>query len=380
MYHGWVLLLLIVRSDSSRYYLPRGENVKAFPKGFRLLAGDTNNRNFTLPVPDPPKSTWSEKEKTQHALRQKSLGFNCLNYGMDGEPALYRHGMPDKEYLDAHCTEGIRAEIMFPSCWNGKDLDSDDHMSHMAYPDLVDDGKCPEGFEQRLVSLMYETIWNTNAYKGDDGEFVWANGDPTGYGYHADFINGWEDDVLERAVKQCRSESGLVADCPVFKLQSIEKQNECLMDIPSLLADKRYDFCEEGLPGNVPILYGPGYAEHEDSDQSSSVALPTVSYTPAPSLPPAPPTTPPAPPKPSTPAAFYPSPSSTLEDVVEQPSTTAPPPAPMPTEGILRTTTYTKDNTVYEVAIYQDVVTETVEVDPTPAPANRRRHAHGRRH
>jgi len=69
---------------------------------------------------------------------------------------------------------------MFPSCWNGKDLDSADHKSHMAYPNLVMSGDCPSGFETRTPSLFYETIWNTYAYNGVEGEFVLSNGDPTG--------------------------------------------------------------------------------------------------------------------------------------------------------------------------------------------------------
>ena len=71
-------------------------------------------------------------------------------------------------------------ELMFPSCWNGKDLDSPDHKSHMAYPNLVMSGDCPSGFETRTPSLFYETIWNTYAYNGVEGEFVLSNGDPTG--------------------------------------------------------------------------------------------------------------------------------------------------------------------------------------------------------
>lgn len=31
------------------------------------------------------------------------------------------------------CSGGIRATIIFPSCWDGKNLDSPDHQSHMAY-------------------------------------------------------------------------------------------------------------------------------------------------------------------------------------------------------------------------------------------------------
>ncbi|KAL1959412.1 hypothetical protein VTO42DRAFT_2215 [Malbranchea cinnamomea] len=379
------------------YYLPRGDNVKAFPRGFRLLAGDTYRRNFSLAEPDPPKSSWTAEDMTQEALSQRAIGFNCLNYAIAAEPALYRHHMPDKSYLDEHCTEGIRAEILFPSCWNGKDLDSDDHMSHMAYPNLVDTGECPEGFEHRLVTLMYEIIWNTYAFKDVEGEFVWSNGDPTGYGFHADFIEGWEDGVLERAVEQCTDDSGLVEKCPVFELQSQEKQNQCTMDMPSFLAKERFDFSENGLPGGVPVIRGPGYAKDaspDDEDQSTSRPLPTVPYTPATSVSSvrAPDPTPPAQAAPEpAPAEFYsssPSPSAKeLEDVINV-NMPAPEPTPAPStlpelvEGIIGTTTYTEGNTVYEIVIYQDVVTTTVEIpaDATPAVDKRKRHGHGRFH
>ena len=33
--------------------------------------------------------------------------------------------------------------VNFPSCWNGVDLDSADHMSHMAYPTH---NVCPAGY------------------------------------------------------------------------------------------------------------------------------------------------------------------------------------------------------------------------------------------
>lgn len=162
------------------YYLLLGDNLKAFPEGFEMLAGDSRLRNFTGPVPDPPTSAWGPEDMTQEALGQKSLGFNCLNYNKAPEGSRYRHFLPTKEYMDENCANGIRAEIFFPSCWNGKDVTSSDHKSHVAYPSLIDGGVCPEGFETRLPSLFYETIWNTNAFKGKAGQFVWSNGDPTG--------------------------------------------------------------------------------------------------------------------------------------------------------------------------------------------------------
>jgi hypothetical protein len=165
-----------------RYYFLNGENITAFPKYFEMISGDTNQRNFSnYPVPDIDKSNWNVAPyNTQAFLRQAALGFNCLNYAKAAEPSLYRHFLPDKAYLDANCAQGVRFELAFPSCWNGKDTTSKDKKSHVAFPSETITGDCPPGFETRLPGLFYETIWNTNAFKGVDGVFVLANGDTTG--------------------------------------------------------------------------------------------------------------------------------------------------------------------------------------------------------
>lgn len=264
----------------SRYYLLFGDEVKAFPPGFQMIAGDAYRRNFTLPVPDPPKSEWHGDDIAESSLRQKALGFNCLNYAKQPEPTLFRHFLPDKAYLDENCPDGVRFELMFPSCWNGE-KDSTDHMSHIAYPDQVITGNCPEGFNQRLVSMLYETIWDTNAFKGKDGRFVLANGDPTGifhhmsfyfspmliririgYGYHGDFITGWDPDFLQKAINTCTNPSGKVEDCPLFELQSQVEQNKCNIDpLPKECADEDTKGPRQGLPGDVNIQSGPAYAK-----------------------------------------------------------------------------------------------------------------------
>jgi hypothetical protein len=253
-----------------------GENVTAFPQDFRMLAGDPYQRNFTWPVPDPPKSSWTGAQSSQAALRQKALGFNCLNYETTAEASLYRHFLPNKTYLDEHCTDGVRFELMFPSCWNGKDTDSEDHQSHVAYPSLVMDGTCPEGYETRLVSLFYETIWNTYAFKDADGYFALSNGDPTGYGYHGDFMQAWDDGVLQEAIDTCTSETGLVEDCDIFDLQTQTKQQQCQFDVPSALKHENVYMHAHGLPGNMPIEWGPAYATME---MGSGAASTTTSST-----------------------------------------------------------------------------------------------------
>lgn len=109
------------------------------------------------------------------------MGFNCLNYAKNTpEPSLSRHFMPEKSYLDQNCPDGVRLELMFPSCWNGELDGGSEHKAHVAFPDGVMVGNCPKGYDRRLVSLFYETIVATDQFKDKNGKFVFSNGDPTG--------------------------------------------------------------------------------------------------------------------------------------------------------------------------------------------------------
>ena len=392
------------------YYLlfkNEGEKLEAFPPGFQMLAGDTLQRNFTLSFPDREKSTWTShpEETTQKNLALKALGFNCLNYGRQPEASMYRHFMPDKEYLDENCPDGIRAELFFPSCWNGE-TDSPNHQDHVAYPDLVNGGSCPKGFERRLPSLFYETIWDTNKFKGKKGQFVWSNGDPTGYGYHGDFITGWEEEFLQKAVDECTNQSGNIEDCPIFDIQSEADARKCTFEVPEVL---KSDDCEgpaAGLCGNVAVQNGPEYATHPGGNYENPETPDEPTYTPPPTdeLPPVPTLSY----KPAESAvtdefgggisvarhgvaygagpsadldleaAATPTPSTTLRTTsVEQPATTPAPVAPSEPQGsVISTSTYTSAGVVYEVEIVEVPVYVTVD---TPAPAQRRHVHHGHR-
>jgi hypothetical protein len=254
---GGMLAYYLLYNDAAN---PSGK-ITAFPDGFQMISGDKRQRSFPYPIPDNDKSNWTPNQKTQSALSQKALGFNCLNYAATPEASLYRHFMPDKDYLDANCVDGIRLELMFPSCWNGKDVDSDDHKSHVAFPDLVMSGSCPEGFGTKLPSLFFETIWNTYAFKGMDGQFVLSNGDPTGYGYHGDFQMGWDSvDFLQSAVDTCTNASGQIEDCPLFNIQTEAEEGQCkIKDVAEISGDNPL-LNTNGLPIAVPIQSGPSYA------------------------------------------------------------------------------------------------------------------------
>ncbi|KUI61089.1 hypothetical protein VP1G_08259 [Cytospora mali] len=264
------------------------QTITAFPNGFRMIAGDTTRRNYTVgdgdyESPDPPKSEWASMGQTNQAdLAQRALGFNCLDYSKDAEGSLYRHFMPSKEYIDSNCPDGIRFELMFPSCWDGVNLDSTNHRSHVAYPDLVINGDCPDDYPVRLPGLFFETIWDMSAYGDKDGYFVMSNGDPLGFGYHGDFIMGWEETSsfkLQDAVDTCTNLSGEISDCPLFTIQDEATQNECKFEMPSNVIDELIEGPLTSLPGDVPIAWGPGPATDANPTTPSTIVIPTLTYS-----------------------------------------------------------------------------------------------------
>ncbi|KAF2859727.1 hypothetical protein K470DRAFT_277476 [Piedraia hortae CBS 480.64] len=265
------------------YYLYYLTNVTAFPEGFQMIAGDKNARSFDGQFPDEPLSYWPSDPSDQKFLQQRALGFNCLDYSKAPEASLYRHKMPTKEYMDANCPDGLRIELAFPSCGNGE-KDSDDHRSHVRYPSLVKTGNCPDGFNVHYPFLFYETIWNTHAFAGMEGQFVLSNGDPTGCGYHGDFIMGWESsDFLQDALDTCQAESGEIEDCPLFDLQTDEDAAMCTFPVPPQVADDDVFGPCDGLPVDVPIQYGPQEATDYPVVGNSGVATTSRRHTPMPS-------------------------------------------------------------------------------------------------
>lgn len=50
--------------------------------------------------------------------------------------------------------------------------------------------------------------------------FVLSMGDPTGYGLHGDFSNGWDRTVLQKAIDTCTSDSGVIEEYVLSLLRS----------------------------------------------------------------------------------------------------------------------------------------------------------------
>ena len=339
-----------------------------------MITGNNSKRANIGPIPDPDMSAWGASDETQAALMEKSLGFNCLNYNPRArtEGSLEYHYLRNKTFLDSNCADGIRAEIQFPSCWNGKDLDSSDHKSHVAYPSRLRNGPCPDGFGTRIPTLFFETIYQTNAFSGTSGEFVFANGDPTGYGYHADFICAWDDGTLQQVIDNpsCTGPgvSGNQWDCPVFAdLKDVDDPEtiNCKMQVPDAIKNELINLVEQ-LPGDVPVQSGPqsasmpGMPSMVPSSATPAAASSALSASP-------------------TSAVIY---SANTTAAAAPPSNTpAPTSPPVSTNDIITKTSVTViSGTVYHWLILEEVITTTILAD-NPAPTGfAKRHAHAHLH
>lgn len=196
----------VPHAGSVVYYLGRGPNANStipYPRGFKILSGDKGARSY-----DNVTYTWGNKDYPGRPVADR-VSFVCLP---DGPP------LPEYPYMfNTTCANGMRAQICFQSCWNGIDLYKSDN-SHVAYLSGIDDGICPPTHPIQLPILFLETLYAVAEvpYQSESGRFVFSQGDPTGYGFHGDFQNGWEPDVLANATANCLvpDNFGQISFCP----------------------------------------------------------------------------------------------------------------------------------------------------------------------
>lgn len=245
------------------YYLGRGDNasnITPFPPGFRMVSGDALARSYDTTV-------LTYKNARPVADR---VSFACLDSSSQPEtPGL----------KDTSCSNGLRAQIHFQSCWNGVDLYKTDN-SHVAYMSTMDNGVCPPTHPVQLIHLFFEVLYGVNNIKLDNGgRFVFAQGDPTGYGFHGDFLNGWDVGVQQAAITQCGfpgNPSGAIVSCP--PLAAVDKQDtSSICPIRPALINEPATGMISKLPGCITITPGPQKATEADMVCASGVSQPSLS-------------------------------------------------------------------------------------------------------
>jgi hypothetical protein len=89
---------------------------------------------------------------------------------------------------------GLRLHVNFPNCWDGANLDSNNHQAHMAYSVR---GQCPSTHPVALpaISLIFR-------YPTDGGPAVSLSSGGR-FSAHADFFNAWNQGRLASLVRGC---------------------------------------------------------------------------------------------------------------------------------------------------------------------------------
>jgi hypothetical protein len=193
--------------------------------------------------------------RTAADTSHNSIGYICYDFGQYG---------PEFPPNDVECSRHMAAIISGPSCWDGVNLDSADHKSHTSGTEA---GKCPDSHPIRIVRNVIESIWDMTVIKGPR-KLVWAQGDETGLGFHADFVNGWDQAVLEDAVQNCLDGR----PCPFDnrngnpEFQNDEKRETCAAEYKQA---KEPLIVGEVCSGTIPTLCGKGGAANVLNTQGS---------------------------------------------------------------------------------------------------------------
>jgi hypothetical protein len=165
-------LTLVKDSDQQMFIYYRrpggtgGPKVQPFPPGLRMLAG---NAQATSPQP-----------------------LYIVQWDCSGGAEL-----PSIPQCPGGSSQSLHASIEFPSCWDGRQLDSADHRSHMVYAN-VDNGACPADHPVSLPQITYEID-----YPGITGGSQYTLSSHGTYSMHADFFAAWDPQVQNALVTGC---------------------------------------------------------------------------------------------------------------------------------------------------------------------------------
>ena len=139
------------------------------------------------------------------AIADGSACFNC-----DGPTAVPGHYANLPEAL-ANCPAGNRlgAVMRRAECWDGKNLDSADHRSHVAYPGYGTWGylKCPSGYPYVIPTFTLGAWYSI--VSGDDTTKWSLSSDamfpnlPKGSTLHADWFGAWDDTTMAMWTDNC---------------------------------------------------------------------------------------------------------------------------------------------------------------------------------
>lgn len=157
----------------------RAEDIKPMPKGLRILAGNSKAK------------TAAEMQDTVYSCLKNSAGTN------------YATG--SKSFPNCNVGDSVQMTVSFPRCWDGKNIDSPNHKDHMS---TAKGGSCPATHPVPIPQITFNMRWlvtkpnQATTWRLASDNYA-HDGTNAGYSGHADYVNGWNEDLLKVLVTKC---------------------------------------------------------------------------------------------------------------------------------------------------------------------------------
>jgi hypothetical protein len=237
-------------------------NMQPMPKGLRMIVGSA------VASPANPEP-WT---------KGGAGGLGCKNPQTEEDVAPIGPIPPDAWRMMPHCPPGswLHFTVSFPRCWDGVNLDSPDHRSHVAgarydaanadagfqpYENL----SCPPSHPVPLPALSVSIDFPVPSggtvgwkYASDMYDMTNARG---GYSTHADFYNGWNEETKALWVTKCLNERRHCADGELGDGRALSSpvRGSGVVTLASLTGDARLDqliassMCGSGTPATASV-------------------------------------------------------------------------------------------------------------------------------
>ncbi|MFK8029102.1 MAG: DUF1996 domain-containing protein [Gammaproteobacteria bacterium] len=199
---AWIVVPAVVGNDDEAhevFYYSAGidilDDIQPVPAGLRMIAGT----HSTMP---------GEEQSTEIAR------WHCQSWGSDDTTnPQFSASIPECVAPDR-----VRMDLFFPSCWDGINLDSENHKNHMAYPTedpVTNRTVCPESHPVAIARPSYHYAFGVRPEVYDPvarsskgwrlAADMYEVNDTTagGLSLHGDWFNGWHPEIMELLVATC---------------------------------------------------------------------------------------------------------------------------------------------------------------------------------
>lgn len=156
------------------YY--KGGKVKP-PNGLKIIAGEQTATN------DNPQN-------------RSRINWQCNAHKLGGI------AWKNRTSHIADCVGDLTAVVHFPNCWDGENLDSPSHKSHVVYANSA--GLCPASHPKQISNIsgiVHYTVNGTSQLRLASDNY---EGDKGGHSLHMDYMFAWDDDVLDTWWEHCQ--------------------------------------------------------------------------------------------------------------------------------------------------------------------------------